>query len=67
MFCRKNKKKEKRAAIVAPLTDFVSWLSFSNLGFIWKFMGLGLLIKIMPTEESQKYAEIVPMNKDLPF
>ena len=26
-----------------------------------------LLIRIMPTEESQKYAEIVPVSKDLPL
>ena len=30
-------------------------------------MLLGLLIKLMPTEESQKYTEIVPVSKDLPF
>ena len=30
-------------------------------------MRLGLLIMIMPTEESQKYAEIVPVREDLPF
>ena len=30
-------------------------------------MRRGLLIKIIPSEESQKYAEIVPVNKDLPF
>ena len=30
-------------------------------------MQLGLQIKVMPTEESQKYAEIVPVSKDLPF
>ena len=30
-------------------------------------MRLGLLTKIMPTDESQKYAEIVPVCKDLPI
>ena len=30
-------------------------------------MQLVLQIKIMPTEESQKYAESVPVCKDLPF
>ena len=30
-------------------------------------MRLGLLIKIMPAEESQKYTEIVPVSKDLTF
>ena len=30
-------------------------------------MRLGLYIKIMPTEESQKYAGTVPVSKDLPF
>ena len=27
----------------------------------------GLLIKMIPTKESQKYVEIVPVSKDLPF
>ena len=30
-------------------------------------MRLGLLIKIMPTNESQKYTEIVPVSIDLTF
>ena len=30
-------------------------------------MQLGLLMKVMPTEESQKYTEFVPVSKDLPF
>ena len=30
-------------------------------------MRLGLKIKIMPTEESQKYAEIMLVSEDLPF
>ena len=30
-------------------------------------MRRGLLIKIMPTKESQKYTEMVPVSKDLSF
>ena len=30
-------------------------------------MQRGLKIKILPAEESQKCAEIVPVSKDLPF
>ena len=52
---------------VERLTDIVSCLSFYNLDFIWKFMRRGMSIKLMPVEESQKYAEIVPVIKDLPF
>ena len=42
-------------------------LSFENLDFIWKLIRWGLKIKIMHTEENQRYNEIVLMSKDLPF